>query len=42
VNTQLANMVAFIEPAILLFMAILIAFILVALYLPMFSLSVGS
>jgi type IV pilus assembly protein PilC len=41
VNTQLANMVAFIEPAILLFMAILIAFILVALYLPMFSLSVG-
>jgi type IV pilus assembly protein PilC len=41
VNTQLANLVAFIEPAILLFMAILIAFILVALYLPMFSLSVG-
>jgi type IV pilus assembly protein PilC len=41
VNTQLANMVALIEPAILLFMAILIAFILVALYLPMFSLSVG-
>jgi type IV pilus assembly protein PilC len=42
VNSQLANMVAFIEPAILLFMAILITFILVALYLPMFSLSVGS
>jgi type IV pilus assembly protein PilC len=41
VNTHLANMVAFIEPAILIFMAILIAFILVALYLPMFSLSVG-
>lgn len=41
VNTQLANMVALIEPAILIFMAILIAFILVALYLPMFSLSVG-
>jgi type IV pilus assembly protein PilC len=41
VNTHLANMVALIEPAILLFMAILIAFILVALYLPMFSLSVG-
>jgi type IV pilus assembly protein PilC len=41
VNTQLANMVALIEPAILVFMAILIAFILVALYLPMFSLSVG-
>jgi type IV pilus assembly protein PilC len=42
VNTQLANLVALIEPAILVFMAILIAFILVALYLPMFSLSVGT
>jgi type IV pilus assembly protein PilC len=41
VNTQLTNMVALIEPAILIFMAVLIAFILVALYLPMFSLSVG-
>lgn len=41
VNTRLTNMVALIEPAILIFMAILIAFILVALYLPMFSLSVG-
>jgi len=41
VNTHMANMVAAIEPAILIFMAILIAFILVALYLPMFSLSVG-
>jgi type IV pilus assembly protein PilC len=41
VNTKVANMVALIEPAILIFMAVLIAFILVALYLPMFSLSVG-
>ena len=41
VNTQLTNLVALIEPAILIFMAILIAFILVALYLPMFSLSMG-
>ena len=41
VNTHLANLVALIEPAILVFMAVLIAFILVALYLPMFSLSVG-
>jgi type IV pilus assembly protein PilC len=41
VNTRLTNLVALIEPAILIFMAILIAFILVALYLPMFSLSVG-
>jgi type IV pilus assembly protein PilC len=42
VNTLLTNLVALIEPAILIFMAIVIAFILVALYLPMFSLSVGS
>ena len=42
VNTQLANMVALIEPAVLIFMAVLIAFILVALYLPMFSLSMGA
>jgi type IV pilus assembly protein PilC len=41
VNNQLTNLVALIEPAILVFMAILIAFILVALYLPMFSLSIG-
>ena len=41
VNTHVANLVALIEPAILIFMAILIAFILVALYLPMFSLSAG-
>ncbi len=41
VNAQLGNLVALIEPAILIFMAVLIAFILVALYLPMFSLSVG-
>jgi type IV pilus assembly protein PilC len=41
VNNRMTNLVALIEPAILIFMAILIAFILVALYLPMFSLSVG-
>ncbi len=41
VNNRLGNLVALIEPAILLFMAVLIAFILVALYLPMFSLSIG-
>jgi type IV pilus assembly protein PilC len=41
VDTHLTNLVALIEPAILVFMAILIAFILVALYLPMFSLSAG-
>ena len=41
VNNRLTNLVALIEPAILIFMAILIAFILIALYLPMFSLSIG-
>ncbi len=41
VDTHLTNLVALIEPAILVFMAILIAFILVALYLPMFSLTAG-
>jgi type IV pilus assembly protein PilC len=41
VNNRMTNLVALIEPAILIFMAILIAFILVALYLPMFSLSIG-
>ena len=40
-DTHITNLVALIEPAILIFMAILIAFILVALYLPMFSLSAG-
>jgi type IV pilus assembly protein PilC len=42
VNTRLTNLVALIEPAILVFMAIVIAFILVALYLPMFSMSMGA
>ena len=41
VNNRMTNLVALIEPAILIFMAVLIAFILVALYLPMFSLSIG-
>jgi type IV pilus assembly protein PilC len=41
VNNNLTNLVTLIEPAILIFMAMLITFILVALYLPMFSLSVG-
>lgn len=42
VNNRLTNMVALIEPAILIFMAIVIAFILIALYLPIFSVSVSS
>jgi type IV pilus assembly protein PilC len=42
VNNRLANLVAVIEPAILIFMAILIASILIALYLPIFSLQIGA
>jgi type IV pilus assembly protein PilC len=40
VNIRLAAMVALIEPAILIFMAILVAFILISLYLPIFSFSI--
>lgn len=42
VNNRLANLVAVIEPAILIFMAIFIAFILISLYLPIFSLSAAT
>jgi type IV pilus assembly protein PilC len=42
VNNQLTNLIALVEPAILIFMAVLILFILLALYLPMFSMSIGS
>ncbi len=38
-NQRLATLIAVIEPAILVFMAIVIAFILIALYLPIFSFS---
>jgi type IV pilus assembly protein PilC len=41
VNNQLTNLIALVEPAILVFMAVLILFILLALYLPMFSMSIG-
>jgi type IV pilus assembly protein PilC len=41
VNLRLQTMIAIVEPAILIFMAILIAFILIALYLPLFSISSG-
>jgi type IV pilus assembly protein PilC len=37
VNNRLARMVSVIEPAILIFMAIIVAFILISLYLPIFS-----
>jgi type IV pilus assembly protein PilC len=41
-NQRIATMIAIVEPAILVFMAIVIAFILISLYLPIFSFSVGS
>jgi type IV pilus assembly protein PilC len=39
VNLKLGAMVALIEPIMLIFMGILVAFILISLYLPIFSLS---
>lgn len=41
VSTRLATLVALIEPLILIFMAIVVFLILLALYLPIFSLSAG-
>jgi type IV pilus assembly protein PilC len=42
VNLRLTAMVALIEPTILVFMGVLVAFILIALYLPIFSFSAGA
>ena len=39
VNLKLGAMVSLIEPVMLIFMGILVAFILISLYLPIFSLS---
>ena len=39
VNLKLAAMVSLIEPMMLIFMGMLVAFILISLYLPIFSLS---
>ncbi len=41
-NLRISAMLSVIEPAILIFMAIIVAFILISLYLPLFSLNVGS
>jgi type IV pilus assembly protein PilC len=41
-NQRIGILIAIVEPAILVFMAIVIAFILIALYLPIFSFSVGA
>jgi type IV pilus assembly protein PilC len=42
VNVRLTTMVAIIEPAILVFMAAVVLFILLSLYLPIFSFSLGA
>jgi len=41
VNVRLQALVALINPIILLFMAVVIGFILISLYLPIFSFSLG-
>ena len=41
VNLRLATLIAVVEPAILVFMAVVVLFILLALYLPIFSFSLG-
>lgn len=41
VNLRLTTLIAFVEPAILVFMACVVLFILLALYLPIFSFSLG-
>jgi type II secretory pathway component PulF len=35
-------LITVIEPAILVFMALIVAFVLISLYLPLFSINVGS
>jgi len=42
VNLRLSTMVSLIEPIMLVFMGLLVAFILISLYLPIFSFSAGS
>jgi type IV pilus assembly protein PilC len=39
VNLKLGTLVSLIEPIMLIFMGMLVAFILISLYLPIFSLS---
>ena len=41
-NQRMGTLIAIVEPAILVFMAVVIAFILISLYLPIFSFSVGA
>jgi type IV pilus assembly protein PilC len=42
VNLRLAKVLAWVEPGILIVMALVVAFILISLYLPVFSLSMGA
>jgi type IV pilus assembly protein PilC len=42
VNLRLTTLIAIVEPAILVFMAVVVLFILLALYLPIFSFSLGA
>ena len=42
VNLRLAKVLAWVEPGILMVMALVVAFILISLYLPVFSLSMGA
>ena len=42
VNLRLTTLIAIVEPAILVFMAVVVLFILLALYLPIFSFSLGT
>jgi type IV pilus assembly protein PilC len=42
VNTKLTTLISIVEPAILVLMGCVIAFILIALYLPLFSFTVGN
>ena len=41
-NQRIGTLIAIVEPAILVFMAVVIAFILISLYLPIFAFSVGA
>ena len=41
-NQRLTMLITVVEPAILIFMAAIIAFVLISLYLPIFSFSFGA
>ncbi len=41
VNIRTSAIIAVIEPAILVFMAVIVGFVMISLYLPLFSINVG-